>query len=89
MFIEGSHILRGNCVRFVTPSAEPHGPVLSWEALQGLSSGQRKATGPMTVPSAPAPCTSAALALMAREVRVASVVVKRILSLEGEGGAAS
>lgn len=72
------HILRGNSVRFVTPSAEPHGPVLSCEALQGLSSGQRNATGPITVPSALAPWTSA-LAPMAREARVVSVVVKRIL----------
>lgn len=80
MIISNGHILRGNSVRFVTPSAEPQGPLLSLEALHGLSSGQRKATGPMTVPSALAPWTSA-LALMASEATVARVVVKRILNI--------
>lgn len=72
------NILRGNSVLFVTPEDEPQGLVLSAEALQGLSSGHRKATGPMMVPSAFAPWTSAALTPMAREARVVKAVVERI-----------
>lgn len=52
-------------VRLVTPDALPHGPVLSYAALQARFSGHKKAAGPMIVPSSPSPC--AAKAMLAAE----------------------
>lgn len=63
-------------VRLVTPDALPHGPVLSYAALQARFSGHKKAAGPMMVPSSPSPC--AAQAMLAVE-RAAMQEEKRIL----------
>jgi hypothetical protein len=82
--LKSGYTLRGNSVLFVTPSAEPQGPVLSCKALHGLSFGQRKATGPITVPSSFAPWTFPALAPMARDARAVSVAVKCILEITGK-----
>lgn len=45
----------GKDVLLLTPLELPQGATLSDEALQGRSAGQRKATGPISVPSAPWP----------------------------------
>lgn len=50
----------GKEVRLDGGEALPHGAVLSAAALQGRSLGQRNATGPMTVPSAPSPWADSA-----------------------------
>lgn len=49
----------GNIVRFDGPAALPHGAVLSCAASQIRSAGHMKATGPISVPSAPSPCVCA------------------------------
>jgi hypothetical protein len=50
----------GKEVRLVGREALPHGALLSEAALQGRSLGQRNATGPITVPSAPSPWADSA-----------------------------
>jgi hypothetical protein len=45
----------GKEVRLDGGETLPHGAMLSEMEVQGRSLGQRKATGPMTVPSAPSP----------------------------------
>jgi hypothetical protein len=42
-------------VRLLGPLELPHGAVLSFCASQTRSAGQRKATGPILVPSSPSP----------------------------------
>jgi hypothetical protein len=57
---KGSVQPMGKEVRFDGGEVLPHGAVLSKAALQGRSLGQRNATGPIIVPSAPSPWADSA-----------------------------
>jgi hypothetical protein len=52
---------KGKTVRFDGPTALPHGAVLSCAASHIRSAGHMKATGPISLPSAPSPCVWALL----------------------------